>query len=216
VSEREGSFAATPEQREQRRARARELVGLVLERVRYVDIDYDCLDRAPDQGGPRPVLDDAQWLNPSWRYDGFDSIDWGVEFQTAGPRFFTVTWDSPAWTEGIEIRERPLIGYAVLDDADVAVWDVTTRSGWSSLIGKPIDDVVLHYFAWETPHASGFWCPRITITIDKCPVDLILGEAVESTSTSALGHSADNVAVLFPPHAPPSWMDDIGPEENSP
>jgi hypothetical protein len=208
LSEQEDSFAATPEQMEHRRTRARELVGLVLERVRYVDIDYHRVDRAPDHTGPRPIVDDAEWLNPTWRHDDFDSVDHGIELEISGPRLFTVTCDSPGWTEGISIREQPLIGYAVVEDADVAVWDVSTRSGWARFVGKPIADVDLHYSPWESPAATGFWCPRITLTIDKCLVHLILGEA--RGPTLALGPSADNVAVLFPPHDAPDWVDGPG------
>ncbi len=213
MTEREGSFAATPEQMENHRERARELVGLVLERVRYVDIDYHRSDRAPNHRGPRPIVEDEEWLNPTWQYDGFDSIDHGVEFETTGARVFTVTWDSPGWTEGISIVERPLVGYAVVDDAEVAVWDVTTRSGWSRFIGKPITDVELHYVPWESPAATGFWCPRITLTIDKHRMHLILGEARAPILT--LSSSADNVAVLFPPHDPPGWADGSSPELNN-
>jgi hypothetical protein len=214
VDEREASFATTPEQREQRRAQARELVGLVLECVRYVEIDYHRCDYAPDHSGPRPIVDEKEWFNPSWRYDGFDSVDHGVELETADSRIFTITWDSPGRTEGISIRERPLIGYAVIDEADVAVWDVTTQSGWSRLIGKRIDDVAMHYFPWESPLTNGFWCPRITLTIDRCPVHLILGEV--ATPTLTLRPSADNVAVLFPPHVPPSWASGSEPAEDGP
>jgi hypothetical protein len=112
----------------------------------------------------------------------FDSVDHGVEL--TGPRLFTVTWDSPSWTEGISIREQPLIGGAVAEDAYAAVWDVSTRSRWSRFVGKPIADVDLHYSPWESPAATGFWRPRITLTIDKSLVHLILGDACDPPSPS--------------------------------
>jgi hypothetical protein len=214
LTEQEGSFAARPEQLEEHRELARELVGLVLERVRYVDIDYHRTDRAPDHRGPRLIVEDAEWLNPTWQYDTFDSIDHGVEFETTGARLFTVTWDSPGWTEGISIRERPLIGYAVVDDAEVAVWEVTARSGWARFIGRPVTGVALHYVPWESPAATGFWCARISLTIDTQRMHLILAEARAPAFT--LSPSADNVAVVFPPHDPPDWEDGPSPDENNP
>jgi hypothetical protein len=178
-------------------------VGLVLSKVRYVDLDYGRSDHAPEHRGPRTIVDETEWQDPTWRYDGFDAIDHGIEFETSDGRVFSVTWDSPGRTEGIGLRELPLIGHAVVADADVAAWDVTEHSGWTDAIGEPIRDVVLHYFPWQSPYASGFWCPRLTIDVNGGPFYLLLGEAHMPDLT--LRASSDNIAVVFPPNGVPEW-----------
>ena len=141
MTELTGSFASTPDVRDAIERRAQGLVGLDLVRVRYVDIDYRRREAAPEAVGVREIVDESEWREPTWRFDGFDSVDHGVELETTDHRYFVATWDSPGWTEGISINECRLIGTAVVDEADVAVWDVTFRSGWAPYIGKRIEAI---------------------------------------------------------------------------
>ncbi|MCY1144684.1 hypothetical protein OWR29_42360 [Actinoplanes sp. Pm04-4] len=174
--------------------------------MRYVGIDYERSDRAPDHRGPRLIVDEDEWAQPSWRYNDFDAIDYGVEIETTADRVFTMTWDSPGWTEGISLRETPMLGFAAAHDADVAIWDVSEYSNWSPYIGRPIDEVTLHYqpSGGTTPLDSGFWCPAITLAVGGSPIHILLGDADPSKET--LNYSADNIAVVFPPNNPPSWV----------
>lgn len=198
------SFARTLDEQRERRLHGRRLVGLSLARVRYVNIDYRRFDLAPEHQGPRTIVDECEWQDPTWRYDGFDSIDHGVELEAVEGRLFTVTWDSPGWTKGICLRENPLVGHAVVPEADVAVWDVTERSGWADVVGHPVRDVLLHYFPWNSPYTTGYWCPRITIDVGERQINLILGEA--RMPHLDLSPSSDNIAVIFTPHELPQWQ----------
>ncbi|WP_163511309.1 hypothetical protein [Fodinicola acaciae] len=154
--DRVSSWVATREEQLERQQHARRVVGLELVNVRYVDIDYRRHEFAPQHTGWRTISADAEWTNPIWRLSGFDSIDYGVELAFAGDRTFSVSWDSPGSHEGIGIREVGLAGYAVAEDADIAVWSVASRSSWSQYIGNTVRDVMMHYTAW-LGEKSGFW-----------------------------------------------------------
>jgi hypothetical protein len=194
------SWVATGQERDERVEHARRLVGLRLQAVRYVDIDYFREDVAAGHAGPRPVTA-AEWRAPVWRCAGFDSVDYGVELQMQGGRVFSMTWDPPGMREGIGLRELPLLGTGVRADADVAIWDVSERSGWAGLLGADVTDVRLHYTPWDD-HDGGFWCPRITIRLGGAAVELLLGQAGPD---GQLEPAADNVAVLFDPARLPDW-----------
>ncbi|MEU7869572.1 hypothetical protein [Dactylosporangium sp. NPDC049140] len=193
------SFARTLGERGVREDHARGMAGSAVCAVRYVDIDYLREDVAPEHRGPRRIVDETDWGRPSWRYDGFDSIDFGVELECVDGRVFSVTWQSPGWTEGLVFWEQPLIGNAVLPDAAVAVWDVTRRSGWVDFVGEAVRDVRLHYEPWD----DGFWCPSATISFGPGDVRLLLGEV--RAPDWRLGPSADNIAVIFPWSPLASW-----------
>jgi len=200
-----GSFARTAEERDAFQLRAQDLVGLVIARVRYADIDYERHVRAPNHRGPRSIIDDAEWAQPPWHYDTFDAIDYGIGIETTAGREFTMTWDSPGWTEGVSLRETPLLGFAAAHDADIALWDVGGRSGWSPYIGQPIDGLALHYepSGGTTPLDSGFWCPAVTLSVANSSIHILLGDADPSTAT--LTRSADTIAIVFSPNNLPGW-----------
>jgi hypothetical protein len=179
------------------------MVGLRLAEVRYVDIDYHGIGQATRPRGPRHVMDEAEWRAPSWRYPGCDSVDYGVELTMTGGRTFTVTWDRPGWAEGIGVREQPLMGFAVIEGADVAVWDVSGRSRWASLVGLTPTEVVMHYRPDTQP--IGFWCSRITINFDDRRVELMLGQGERDGTVAP---SFDNIAVIFDENALPAWERD--------
>ena len=41
---------------------------------------------------------------PTWLYDGFDAIDYGLEIETDSGALFSLTWDPPGHHEGIGLR----------------------------------------------------------------------------------------------------------------
>jgi hypothetical protein len=194
------SWAASRREVAERVTHARRLVGQRLAVVRYVDIDYRRDQVAPDGEGPRHIIEAGEWRDPTWRYPGFDSVDFGLELETESGSMFSVTWDPPSRYEGIGLREQPLLGTGVRADAAVAVWDVTRRSGWAALRGAEILDVTPHYQPCDE-HVGSYWCPRITIAFPSTTVDLLLGDAGPNQQ---LVPSADNIAIAFDPNPPTS------------
>jgi len=88
----------------------------------------------------------------------------------------------------------------LVEERDVAIWDVGTRSRWQPFIGADAVAVTLNYEPWD---ASGaFWCTRIELAFSSASVVLLLGEAGRD---GEVGPSADNVAVLFEPATLPPW-----------
>ncbi|HET8930028.1 MAG TPA: hypothetical protein VFN21_05160 [Acidimicrobiales bacterium] len=188
------SWASSAADLEERRRHAEQVVGQRLRRVRYFVIDYFREERAPGLSGHRIVVDDAEWMSPTWACEGFDSVDFGVELEMVNGEVFSVTWDPPGRTEGIGIRLRPLTGSALLEGADVAIWSVEDRSRWSKVMGRPIAGIELDYRDWGQP--EGFWCPSMRLSFTEHTVVMVLGD---QDRAGALAPSADNVAVLFDP-----------------
>jgi hypothetical protein len=175
------------------------MVGQVLIGIRYVNLDYARHQLASPPIGPREVLDEVEWVEPTWRYPDCDSLDFGVELTMTSGRVFTVTWDPPGDREGINIREEDLVGGAVIADANVAVWDVTRRSGWARFVDAAVAQIDMNYRPWGS---EGFWCSRVTVYFGAGRVELLLGQGERDRAVSP---SADNVAVLFDPVALPAW-----------
>jgi hypothetical protein len=192
----EWSWVGTLAEVEEAREHARRLIGLRLAEVRYVDLDYLRPDRPDGSTGPRLATGEEDWREPTWRYDFGDSVDYGIELETTCGRVFTVTWDSPGWHEGIWVREMPLIGEAVVAEANVVVWNVSRAGRWDRFVGPVIEDVRLAYQPWAPD--DGYWCSRITVTILDADIQLLLGEG---GADQQLHPSADNISVLFPPRA---------------
>lgn len=201
-SERPDSWAATEQDVAERRARARRLEGARLAAVRYVTIDYRREELHPSLhgAGPRLIEDHDEWKQPTWKFDGFDSMDYGFDLSTDDGRVFSVTWDPPGWHEGISLREEPLLGVSVRSEADVAIWDVSRDSGWAPLVGARITRVELRYRPWSDAE-GGFWCPQISIAVEDVAIEVIMADADQGR----LAPSADNVAVLFSPTVLPAW-----------
>jgi len=194
------SWVETLTEVEERRARASEIVGLELVAVRYCDLDYAQPDRLGGHQGARDVTGQDEWLNPSWRFPFGDSVDHGVELEMTSGTRFTVSWDSPGWHEGIWMRQVPLIGSAVAPEGNVAIWDVSRAGRWDPFVGHGVSGVQLSYKPWA-PN-EGYWCSRISLTIQGSDIELLLGEG---GTDNELHPSADNIAVLFPPVALPAW-----------
>jgi hypothetical protein len=181
-------------------ARARQIVGLELAAVRYCDLDYAQPDRPDGHRGARNVTSKEEWRDPSWRFAFGDSVDYGVELEMGGGTRFTISWDSPGWHEGIWMRPVPLVGSAVMPEADVAIWDVSRAGRWDQFVGHSVSGLKLAYKPWA-PN-EGYWCSRITLTVQGSDIELLLGQG---ETDNQLHRSADNIAVLFPPAVLPDW-----------
>ncbi|MBM0124546.1 hypothetical protein [Pimelobacter simplex] len=200
---RQWSWASSESEAEARRLDASQLVGSRIRAVHYINIDYRRYELQSEsvEAGPRAIVADAEWADPTWLFDGFDAVDYGFEITTDLGKPFSVTWDPPGDREGIGMQPVPLLGSGVRSDADVAIWDLTGRhSAWTRLVGKKVTDVVLHYVPWLEGE-EGLWCPRITIHCGEVHVEVLLGDA----KSGALVLSADNVAVLHPDTPLPQW-----------
>jgi hypothetical protein len=154
--------------------------------------------------GKRFVTADEEWRDPTWRCCGYDSVDWGVQLRLGAGRVFSVGWVRPGQLEGLDIRNKELLGSMVDGDYDnVAVWDVTTRSHWSGLISQRVSEVFLRYAQWA-PGEPGLWLPRLTLRFSGGNVvEVLLGEGSADQPVQA---SATNVAVLFDPPELPPWL----------
>ncbi|MBB5800468.1 hypothetical protein F4560_000236 [Saccharothrix ecbatanensis] len=197
------SWAATDDEVEERRRHVRRLAGHRIRAVRYYMIDYRRGDFRPESvdGGPRFIDGDAEWEDPAWRYDGFDAVDHGVEFETESGLVFSLTWDPPGDQEGIGLRNVAMLDAYLNPEVDVAIWSVGDRGDtWAPLAEAPVTDVQLHYYPWEGG-LSGFWCPHITFHTATASVQVVLGDANNGT----LDHSSDNIAVLHPATSPLDW-----------
>ena len=196
----EWSWVKTLAEVEETRARARQMIGQELTAVRYCDLDYALSDRPDGHRGARNVTSEDEWRDPTWRFAFGDSVDHGVELEVTGGARFTVGWDSPGWHEGIWIRQVPLIGSAVTPDGNVAIWNVSRAGRWDQFVGHSVSDIRLAYKPWA-PN-EGYWCSRITLTIQDSDIELLLGKG---GTDNELHRSADNIAVLFPPAILPDW-----------
>ena len=189
------SWAESPDEASAYQAEARKLVGQIIARVRYSNIDYLADQYRHGVAGPRSIESEAEWNAATWRHPACDTVDFAVELETRSRRYFTVSWDSPGAVEGIGLRELGALGNAFAEDEPVALWDVTERSGWSELAGKPVTDVVLHYEPWGEISGAR-WCSWITVRIDGTSVQFLLAEG-QADSPDAPTPSVDNVAVVF-------------------
>jgi hypothetical protein len=197
------SWARSMVEADARRREARELVGETVQAVHYYTLDYRRHELRPDliDAGPRTVDDPWEWNAPTWRHEGFDALDYGLQITTGSGVEFSLTWDPPGDREGIGLQPVPMLGTAVRADADVAIWDVGDRAApWVPMIGERLLGVDLHYVPWNEERGS-LWCPRITIHGPAGHVDVVMGDS----DGGALVPSADNVAVLHPGQPLPDW-----------
>lgn len=180
------------------------LIGERIRTVRYFTLDYRREELHPEliDSGPR-VIDAKEELNdPTWLFDGFDALDYGLEMTTDSYATFPLTWDPPGDREGIGLQPTPMLGSGVRSDADVAIWDVGKRpSGWVPMVGRRVTGVALHYVPWDEGTGS-LWCPHITLHFEEGPVEVVMADAHDGV----LVPSADNVAVLHPGKSLPAWL----------
>lgn len=195
------SWAPSEKERDERIRHAERLVGLTMSGVRYFDIDYEVLRSGITPAGPRVVTEPEEWASPSWRFEQCHSLDYGLEIETTSGRVFSITWDPPGTMEGVGLREEPLVGPAIVPDAAIAVWDVSERSEWQHHMGRVVSGLTMHYRPWGSSDA--WWCPRISITIDGTPIDILLAEC--RAAPTGIAPSANDIVVLFDPTTLPPW-----------
>ena len=198
------SWAASGAEADARRREANALVGERIGAVRYFTLDYRRHELHPELigGGPRTIDAESEWIEPTWLYDGFDAVDYGLEVTTESGATFSLTWDPPGDHEGIGLQPLPMLGSGVRSDADVAVWAVGDWAGvWTPMIGRLVTGVDLHYVPWDGERGS-LWCPHITFHGEDNRVEVVMGDSHDGT----LVPSADNVAVLHPGTSLPAWF----------
>lgn len=201
--ERVWSWAASQVEADARQQDANQLVGERVRAVRYFTLDYRRHGVHPEllDSGPRTISADSEWQEPTWLYDGFDAMDYGLEVATDSGAVFSLTWDPPGEREGIGLQPVQMLGSGVRDDADVAIWVVGDRApSWAPLVGGQVVAVDLHYKPWDEKHGS-LWCPHITLLGERGRVEIVMGDSEHGS----LVPSADNIAVLHPGSALPRW-----------
>jgi hypothetical protein len=130
---------------------------------------------------------------PSRRFDGFDSVDYGVELDTRSGRTFSATWAMDGEHVGLTFRREALSPRWLSARSAVAVWDVTGDTRWAELIARRVDHVRLWW--WEqTPPGEPDGCHSVSVRIGERSVHLVLGE---ERPDGRLGGQDDNVAVVF-------------------
>lgn len=198
------SWAASVAEAEARRREAEELVGERVRAIRYFTLDYRRHELHTElvNNGPRIIVDEAEWTEPTWLHDGFDALDYGFEIITQSGVTLSLTWDPPGDYEGIGLQPVPMIGSSIRSDADAAIWAVGDRAApWALMVGRLITAVELHYVPWDQERGS-MWCPRITLHFEQGRVEVVLGDSEDGR----LVPSADSVAVLHPGASLPPWL----------
>ncbi len=156
------------------------------------------------------MVDDADWHDAPWCSSSCHSVDFVLEIDTDRSDTLSITWDAPGHCpdvqdggtiEGISIEAERLLGNAIREDADVAVWDVTSRTGWAAHVDATIEKIDLRYEPWG--NSGAWWCPGITLHPSSGLVEIFLGEVDPDGSIS---RSADNLAVLLSPEDCPTWL----------
>jgi len=198
------SWVKTWAEVEARQRDARDLIGAHVNRVRYVNIDYNDMDRAGSEPARR-VTGADEWASPTWLFSACHSVDWGVELDVQDDEGMALTWQKPGWHEGLVLYRGVLVERAVSADAIRAEWDMTSWGDWPRALADPITDVDLRYEPWGDPQDDGFWCRLVTVTFGPVPVRFLLGEG--RVDSDEVQPSADNVAILFPEHQLPAWAD---------
>ena len=168
-------WARDPAGRAAFEARAERLVGGVLARVRYFD-----LETRNGHGGARVVPEGDEWLDPPWRNDDHDLLDWGLELETRDGRTFSASWYVTPF-EGLDFGEERLLGTHVDPEAMVAIWDVTTTENWNDYVGRTVTRVEV---CWERWDRDSFACHALVLSF--------FGGA-----TVVVGGEGDTVSVTF-------------------
>lgn len=152
------------------------LRGHSIARVRYFEIDYDSGE-------------------PSWNYSStlFDSLDFGLELEMEAGELFSVTWNNHFYYYGIDVWQHQLMG----PDAQYKMWDVTHESRWSSLLHKPIHEVIV-YWAWnEDMQKQKTYVPQDMELRFVSGKRLWLSAATYMKDRDALFPMCDEVTVIF-------------------
>jgi len=154
-------------------SRVREIVGERIAAVRYYEIRYPS-------------------GQPAWQAKDFDSVDFGLEIQTAAKRLFTIVWESSS--------SLGLLFYGGSIDRELsggqAVWDVTDLIRWCGFVGRPIIGSRVFWANGETKEGKIIPAPGcVSLEFDRGDAVYIAeGEFLEKTHDIVMG---DNVTVFF-------------------
>jgi hypothetical protein len=113
-----GPWVVNDDERSRAEARLGSFVGRSIAAVRYTEI----------QSG-----------QPAWSANGFDSVDYGIEFDLDDGSTWSVIWEQRGHNEGLGIRSEALAPARLLPDAETSVWNVTSR--WIEAVGPTIKAV---------------------------------------------------------------------------
>ena len=165
--------------------------GFEVSHVRYFTLDYRRFEVAPDHVGPRKITDEREWAVAPYAFPGGHSLDYGFEVgDTAGAKW-SVMWIPPGRTEGLALYREPMCPGVLAADASVAVWEVSSRTAWSALVGHRIEGVTVHYEPWDETEGS-WWCRRLDLLIGGTTVEVL---EAEGKPDGTLAPSADNLVV---------------------
>lgn len=185
------SWAADEDERERFVALARQLQGLCVNRVRYFDIDYRRDDFAPGHTGPREITDEREWAEPTYEFPGGHTLDYGLEVGNGAGDSWSLVWVPPGWTEGLALHHEAMFPEVLSADGSIAVWDVSARSPWRRLLGRPVERVDVHYEPWDEATGS-WWCRRIDFIIAGTTIEVL---EAEGRPDGTIEPSADNLVL---------------------
>lgn len=87
------SWAASAVEADERRRDAHALVGERIRGIRYYTLDYHRHELHPEliDRGPRLIDAESEWDEPTWLFEGFDAMDYGLEVTTDSGTAFSLT-----------------------------------------------------------------------------------------------------------------------------
>ena len=147
------------------------VVGEVLERVVYVELDY---------GG-----------EPMWSYwPDFDSVDHGIELHMASGQTFSLFWDDRVsfvdFGMNLSAGRVPVV-------ADTPRLDVTEASRWRSLVGRAVSGCRV---IWAPVDGAPEYRNPQTIRLDF-DSDRVLVSAFETDDGTTVQGGGDHVTIFF-------------------
>ena len=155
-------WAATGEERERRERHAAQIVGQSIVAVRYYTIASE------------------------WRYEGFDSLAYGVQLETDGGLTFSATWVIDIEHVGLSFRAEPMRPRWLSGRVPYVIRDVT----WPA---AHVEGVTLRWWKQKPPgEADG--CHTVSLHFGERTIHLVLAEAI---GDDRLAVQDDSVAVVF-------------------
>jgi hypothetical protein len=163
----------------------RGMVGSRVVGVRYVEIDYG---------------------EPLWAASGFDSLDYGVEFDFDDGATWSLIWQQGGHNEGIGVRKEPLVPSQLLPDARTTSWDVTKR--WADA-GRQVQRLETRWqrASYGASHLSAtgeqvapagrtdLCLVTLVVRLERSPILITLGGAEPDGTFTPWNR--DNIAVFF-------------------
>jgi hypothetical protein len=186
-------WARDETERDAQIAVAQSMAGLTLAAVRYFDLDYRREEFAPDHDGPRSIANEAGWMQPEWTFPGGHTVDFGIELVGVDGSTWSLGWISPGVIEGLALSRGPMLNTILNPEAPVAVWDVSTRTAWSPLVGETVQAVRVRYEPWDVS-AGSWWCRRMDIDFPGASIEVVMAQGNPDGTVSP---SADNLVVRF-------------------